>query len=927
MAPASRTTRKKNPASNATESRSEQASAKGDLGPYRSMRDFSVTPEPSGEKASAGGEKLRFVIQKHAASHLHYDLRLELDGVFKSWAVAKGPSLDPHQKRLAIHVEDHPLDYGDFEGIIPKGEYGGGTVMIWDRGFWAPVGDAGKGYKKGHLAFDLDGEKLHGRWHLIRTKAKPGEKKQQWLLFKSEDEFSKAAGEEDILLKAPDSAATGRRMDEIAEEKSAVWSSRGGLVTGELTVPEPEKTSSKRRSKTVSLSRPEKSVIERGGVVSPNKIKGAKRSDDLAFIPPCLALLADTPPAGDDWLHEIKFDGYRLICVIEDGEASLFTRSGLDWSHRFPSIALALQDFPASNAIVDGEAVVEDDNGVSSFSALQAALADGRPAKEASLYAFDLLHIEGYDLRGAALEDRKSALEALLKPIANQALSYSGHIVANGDAMKEHACRLGLEGVISKRRNAPYLSGRHGEWIKTKCTNRSEFVVGGYTPSTATRGAIGSLALGYYQGGDLIHVGRTGTGFTQKLARSLYRRLQGLREPKPPFANALTAEERRGLVFVKPELVAEVEFPGWTHDRHLRHAAFKGLREDKPAAEVHLEEAKSVSDKNKEAASDKDIEASPMKKGGKSGSIEFEGVTLTHPDRVLWEAQGLTKLGLAEYYAGIADYILPHLTGRPLALVRCPSGSEGECFFQKHAFNGLTDAVEVAQVPEKEGMDETLIIHDLRGLISLVQANVLEIHPWGAMLEDVERPDRLIFDLDPGQGVGWDGIVEGALEVKERLDEAGVESFVKLTGGKGVHVMAVLKPELGWDELKDFTHRIALAMEADSPAKYISTMTKKARSGKIFVDYLRNGRGATAVAAYSTRARPNAPVSAPIRWNELGPGMTPNRFNISNLPRRLSSLKSDPWEGFFSSPQTINKAALQANKKPSRARAVKPAKR
>jgi bifunctional non-homologous end joining protein LigD len=880
-------------------------SAKGDLSRYREMRDFSRTPEPSGVRKEPGPD-LRFVIQKHAARRLHYDLRLELDGVYKSWAVAKGPSLDPHIKRLAVHVEDHPIDYGDFEGIIPKGEYGGGSVMIWDRGSWRPEGDPAKGYAKGHLAFELDGEKLHGRWHLVRTKPRPGDKKEQWLLFKSDDEFAHPEAEEDILEAAPDSVATRRTMDEIAADQSAVWSSAGGLVRGDLSPagdasPTGERV---RRSKKPAPSR------ESNPAVNPASIKGAKKADFPGFVDPCLALLVEKPPEGDSWLHEIKFDGYRLMVAIEGDSIRLRTRNGLDWTARFPGIAEAFENFPAKSTLVDGEAVVEDENGVSRFSALQEALSERKTASAALFFAFDLLYLDGYNLREAALDDRKDILAKLLSSNSHPSLRYSEHVVGSGQAMYEHACRLGLEGIISKRRDSPYRSGRHGEWAKSKCINREEFVVGGYTPSTAIRNAIGSLALGAYDGGEFVYVGRTGTGFTQRSAQSLFKELQPSRIRTAPFAKALSSEERRGLVFVEPKLVAEVEFRGWTQDRRLRQAAFKGLREDKPASEVQLEMPRQdagVRPPNKKAGA--------SAKATKGGDIEFAGIRLTHPDRILWEGQGLTKLGLAEYYAEVADYILPFITGRPLALVRCPNGDSGDCFYQKHSFAGLTDAVEIAHVAEKDGKtEEAIVIHDLRGLINLAQANVLEIHPWGARIDDIDHPDMLIFDLDPGEGLGWSHVIEAARDVRRRLQDLGIESYVKTSGGKGLHVVSHLEPSADWDELKSFAHNIALAMERDEPSKYISTMAKKARGGKIFVDYLRNGRGATAVAAYSTRARPGAPVSTPVSWDELGPAVTPARFTVENIGRRLAALKSNPWEEFFSRPQNIEEAisALQS---------------
>jgi len=872
-------------------------STKGDLSRYREMRDFTTTPEPTGVRQEPGLD-LRFVIQKHAARRLHYDLRLELDGVYKSWAVAKGPSLDPHIKRLAVHVEDHPIDYGDFEGIIPKGEYGGGTVMIWDRGFWRAEGDPAKGYAKGHLAFELDGEKLHGRWHLVRTKPRPGDKKEQWLLFKSEDEFAHPNVQEDILETAPDSVATHRTIDEIAGEQSAVWSSAGGLVRGDLS---PTQDSSPNGSQKPARPRQERSKPRNDP--SPSSIKGAKKAAFPGFVEPCLALLTEKPPAGDGWLHEIKFDGYRLMASLDGKRIRLLTRSGLDWTERFPGIAESLEDFPVKSALVDGEAVIDDENGVSSFSALQEALSERKTASAAVFFTFDLLYLDGYNLREAALDDRKTVLAKLLSSNRHPSLRYSDHVVGSGQSMLEHACRLGLEGIVSKRRNAPYRSGRYGEWAKSKCTNREKFVVGGYAPSSATRNAIGSLALGTYDAGNFIHVGRAGTGFTQRSALSLYKELQPLRIPRSPFANALSSEERRGLVFVEPKLVAEVEFRGWTHDKRLRQAAFKGLREDKSASEVHLEMPR------QEAGVRPPHKAGASMRQTKGGDVEFAGIRLTHPDRMLWEGQGLTKLGLAEYYAEVADYILPFITGRPLALVRCPNGHSGDCFYQKHSFAGLTDAVEISRVEEKDGKaEEAIVIRDLRGLINLVQANVLEIHPWGARVEDVDHPDTLIFDLDPGDGLVWADVIQGAREVRRRLQDLGIESYVKTSGGKGLHVVSPLEPSLDWDELKKFAHSIALAMERDEPSKYLSTMAKKARGGKIFVDYLRNGRGATAVAAYSTRARPSAPISTPVRWDELGPELTPARFTVDNVGRRLAALKSDPWEGFFSRPQNIREA-------------------
>ncbi|ADP69910.1 DNA ligase D [Rhodomicrobium vannielii ATCC 17100] len=947
-------------------------SAKGDLTRYRQKRDFAKTPEPSGTKQLAKAPELRFVIQKHAARRLHYDLRLELDGVYKSWAVTKGPSLDPAEKRLAVHVEDHPLDYGDFEGIIPPGEYGGGTVMVWDRGTWEPEGDPAKGYAKGHLAFTAHGEKLKGRWHLIHIKPRPGEKDQQWLLFKSDDEFARAAGDGDILEDAPDSVATGRSIDEIARDGEAVWSGKAGLVKGELSPAEgaeewpalpkrkrrrtladatgaagairadrrasdedAAKTTSRRIARRVAKAPvaqdadpvaaappPAKSparvaVATTAPAGAAKAVAGAKKAPFPGFVAPCLAQLCERAPDGDNWLHEIKFDGYRVMALIENGRVRLMTRSGLDWTERFPAIAAAFAAFPAASAIVDGEAVVEDHTGVSSFSALQEALSTRKSKADIVFFAFDLLYFDGYDLRGASLESRKAALAPLVEAAAASALRYSDHVIGHGPAMVENACRLGLEGIVSKRLDAPYRSGRHGAWLKTKCTNRQEFVVGGYAPSTAMHGAIGSLALGAYDNGALLHVGRAGTGFTQATAKALFKQLQPLRRATSPFANALSSEEKRGLVHVEPQLVAEVEFRGWTGDRHLRHAAFKGLREDKPATEVLFEMPRQQTAPDA-AARERTTPARARATPGKGGTVDFEGIRLTHPDRILWEGQGLTKLGLADYYAEVADHILPFITGRPLALVRCPSGQGGDCFYQKRSFAGLTDAVEVVPIADKDGDTEALVIHDLRGLINLVQSNVLEIHPWGARIDDLERPDTLIFDLDPGDGVGFEAVMDGAREVRRRLGDLGIESWVKTTGGKGLHVVSPLVPDLGWEELKAFAQGIAQTMERDAPQRFVSTMAKKARDGKIYVDYLRNGRGSTAIAPYSTRAREGAPVATPLGWDELGPALTPQRFTVETMGRRLAALKSDPWAGYFENPQRIESLGGRAARQPRR---------
>jgi bifunctional non-homologous end joining protein LigD len=900
------------------------------LAEYNAKRDFSKTPEPKGKPAKGAG--FSFCIQKHDASRLHYDFRLELDGVLKSWAVAKGPSLVPGEKRLAVHTEDHPLDYGDFEGTIPKGEYGGGTVLLWDRGHWEPEGDPHQALKKGNLKFRLHGEKLSGAWHLVRMRQRPRERQEGWLLIKSDDEGARGPDEADILDEMPLSVKTGRSLEEIAgDAKSAVWrSNRLPVESGKpknATTPAPTKVENV-KAKPTRASRPTarkgrasepkpKRALTRAAPASvtksaPSRPTDGKKAAMPADIAPCLATLVEEVPKGEQWLHEIKWDGYRLVAFVKRGKAQLKTRNGHDWTHRFPTIAKALAGLSAEVAVVDGEAVVEDDKGLSNFSALQDALSDGRTADKAVFYAFDLLYQDGFDLRGLPLAARKARLAELVPPAAEGALRLSEHIEADGETMVRNACRLGLEGVISKARDRPYRSGRNGDWLKIKCTQRQEFVICGFTPSTALTRAVGSLVLGYYENGRLMHAGRTGTGFTATTARDVWKRLQPLRAKKAPFADSLNSLQKRDAVWVRPELVAEVEFRGWTADLHVRHAAFKGLREDKDAGEV-------VREATGPAAAKQPRVGSKAPTGfRRSGEAVVAGVPLTHPDRILWEEQGITKQGLAEFYEEIADWILPHVIHRPLALVRCPSGSQKGCFFQKHSWAGLSDFILRDTVRDDDGEEEVLLVENISGVVALVQAGVLEIHPWGATIGDVERPDRITMDLDPGEGVDWSGVIAGAREVRERLSALGLESFVKTTGGKGLHVLVPLTPKAGWEEVKAFTRNLSESMEADSPQRYISKATKKARSGLIYIDYLRNGRGATAIAAYSTRARPGAPVSVPLAWDELSPAIKPNHFAVDNLPARLERMRKDPWAAL-----SQTKQMLPAPKKPIRGHKVR----
>ena len=830
------------------------------LGTYRKKRDFAATPEPRGGRRRRSGHS--FVIQKHDARRLHYDFRLEMDGVLKSWAVAKGPSLAPGEKRLAVHVEDHPLEYGDFEGTIPKGEYGGGTVIVWDRGSWSPIGDARKGYAKGQLDFELSGEKLAGRWHLVRMRGKPRERRENWLLIKGDDEFARPADTGDILEERPESVKTGRVVAEVAGEAPG-WSSKTGRIR------RPAKPRADSAAASAAGDRPQP------GRVDPSVVAGAKKAALPGFVAPALATPAAAPPAGSRWLHEIKFDGYRLEARVEAGRVKLLTRGGLDWAKKFgKDVVDALRALPVGAAMVDGELVVETDKGASDFSALQADLSEGRRDRFV-FYAFDLLHLDGYDLTRVPLAERKALLARIVAE-GGDVVRLSEHFEESGALVLSHACRLSLEGVVSKLRDAPYRSGRVRSWIKSKCSERQEFVIGGFVPSTVSRKAIGSLLLGGYDEGKLRHVGRVGTGFTGRVAEDLFRKLNAIRVPSSPFDGRLTAEERRQARYVRPELVAEVEYRAWTADRHLRHAAFRGLRDDKPAHDVTLD----------------------LPKATRAAPEQRRTVKLTHPDRLYWPADGVTKEGLADYYAEVWRHIAPFIVGRPLALLRCPSGITGERFFQKHVWKGLNPNIVAVKDPGDAAEEALISIADLDGLMGLVQSAVLEIHPWGATVGDWERPDMIVMDLDPGEGVAWPAVIAAAEEVRQRLTDAGLAAFVKTSGGKGLHVVSPLRPKADWAEVKRFTKALADAMAGDGPDRYVSTITKSKRRGKILIDYLRNQRGATAVAAYSARARPGAAVSAPLAWDELGPGIGPAYFTVANMPTRLAALKADPWDGF-----------------------------
>ncbi|MGE0612420.1 MAG: DNA ligase D, partial [Hyphomicrobiales bacterium] len=734
------------------------------LAEYNRRRDFRRTPEPKGARGRKAGHS--FVVQKHAARRLHYDFRLELDGVLKSWAVTKGPSLDPSDKRLAVRTEDHPLDYGGFEGVIPKGEYGGGTVMLWDRGTWEPDGDPHEGLKQGKLAFTLHGERMKGGWALIRMRSRrKGDRgRDNWLLIKERDAEASDHGD-DLTGDARTSVASGRSMEQIARG-SDIWRS-GDPDGGGRGKARGKDARGRGAGKTARASR--------GRVRLP------------AFAPPQLATLVDSAPTGKGWLHEVKFDGYRAIASIGGGDAVIRTRNGLDWTDRFPAIAEALSKLEVDSALLDGEIAVADRKGRTDFDALQEAISNGGGGGM-GYYLFDLLELDGKPLRSRRLAERKKRLAALLKgqPKAGP-LFYSDHIEGRGETFFRQACDTELEGIICKRADAPYRSGRTKSWLKVKCGKGQEFVIIGWRPSARKGRPFSSLLLGLREGDALRYCGRVGSGFGDDDFDRVWPELKS-RERKTPPADDVPAEVKRTARFVTPELVAEIAFRGWTRAGYVRQGSFKGLRRDKPASAIVRETPAKPSGRTVTVSKDE------------TGAMEIEGVRVTHPDRVLWPSQGVTKRGLIDHYLSVADAMLPHLAGRPLSLVRCPAGRGGECFYQKHASPGFPDAFHSVTIREKSGTGEYLHIADRAGLVAAVQMGVLELHIWGARRDRLEKPDRLVFDLDPDEGLDFARVKAAASEMRRRLADLGLESFLLATGGKGLHVVAPLERRHGWEE-------------------------------------------------------------------------------------------------------------------------------
>ena len=857
------------------------------LAAYRAKRDFTKTLEPSGAGAVAAADYPRFVIQKHAASHLHFDLRLEVDGVFRSWAVTRGPSSDPADKRLAVEVEDHPLEYGDFEGTIPKGEYGGGTVMLWDRGFWSPEGGAkaADALRKGELKFTIAGEKMKGSWVLVRMKSdRNGGKRVNWLLIKHRDEYVKKVPEPTDRDK---SVASGRTMKQIAEgtgnkpkpfimanskiSSDAVWRS-------EEKTPKPKTTSKAKATKAESSPLPQ-------------------------FIDPQLCKLLERPPIGEDWVHEVKLDGYRMQLRVANGEAQMRTRKGLDWTEKFQAIADVAEALP--DCIIDGEVVALNQGGASDFSALQAALTEKR-SRDLIYYVFDLLFEGGEDLRSLPLSERKARLKNLIarSKKTHKLIRYVDHLIAPGDAVLQSACKMELEGIVSKRVDARYNSGRGDSWTKSKCRAGHEVVIGGWSGS-ANR--LRSLLVGVYRNGHLVHTGRVGTGFNSRNTGPLLKKLNALKSSSSPFGGEGAPRKESGVTWVEPKLVAEIEFAGFTGGGMVRQASFKGMREDKPAAEVRAEKPASP-----DTAKLAKPTPSSKSKAHPGDPTSVMGVTISKPFKELWPAteqeKAVTKLDLANYLEAVAPWMIEHLKGRPCSIIRAPDGVGGETFFQRHAMPGITNLVNLVTV---SGDRKPYVQIDRpEGLVAMGQIGGVEFHPWNNEPGHPDIPGRLVFDLDPAPDVPFDVVVQAALEIKERLEALGLNTFCKTTGGKGLHVVTPLlasgKYKSNWDQAKQFAQAVCASMADDSPDKYLIKMTKKLRTGRIFLDYLRNDRMSTAVAPLSPRGRPGAPVSMPISWSKVKKGLDPQRYTVRTVPAILR--KENPWEGYCDAEVSVEQA-------------------
>lgn len=856
----------------------EPAAARADpLARYSARRDFGLTPEPRGTAARPLPVP-GFVIQKHWAKRLHYDFRLELDGVLLSWAVPKGPSLDPAEKRLAMHVEDHPVDYGRFEGTIPPGQYGAGTVIVWDAGWWQPVGDARAGLAAGKLVFDLHGQKLAGRWELVRIR-KPGDKQDPWLLFKKRDAWARPLAEYDVTAALHDSVVA-QPPGPVPRPESPAPADPAAATPAAATDP---------ASATDFAAPP-----------------GAKKARLPARLSPQLATLAKAPPSAGDWVCEIKFDGYRLLARIEHGDVRLFTRNGHDWSGRLPPLVDELRALGLDSAWLDGEAVVLNDEGVPDFNALQNAFDAKRPAAVV-FYVFDAPYFGGYDLRALPLVARRALLKRVIGGHESAHLRYSADFPGDPASVLHSACAMKLEGVIAKRADAPYVSTRSETWLKLKCLRQQEFVIVGFTDRSDGSAQVGSLLLGYHDAeGRLRSAGSVGTGWSASTAAGLHRRLTALVSDEPAVDHAALKPGRwsRRVAgaehWVKPRLVAEVGFAGWTPDGQVRHASFKSLREDKPPRTIVRED---------------DTAVTPPPARTKAGA-RVAAVTVSNPGRVIDASTGLTKIDLVRYYESVAERMLPHLKARPVSLLRGPTGVGGELFFQKHDGTLGIPALRALDPALWPGHAGLLEVPSAEALVNAAQMNVIEFHTWNSTTRAIDRPDRMVFDLDPGEGLDWEQVKQAAELVRALLDELGLASWLKTSGGAGLHVVVPLAPQFDHEVVKGFSQAVVRHLARTIPSRFVAKSGPANRRGRLFVDYLRNGRGQTTAAAYSARARPGLGVSMPVAWDELPQLKSGAQWTIRNARDRLSFLMADPWAGYRQARQRLTAAMKRLGFRP-----------
>ncbi|MBY4948402.1 DNA ligase D [Cupriavidus respiraculi] len=907
------------------------------LARYRGMRDFGTTSEPSGaagepaRKSATRAKKtpaLSFVIQKHAARRLHYDFRLELDGTLKSWAIPKGPSLDPADKRMGVHVEDHPLEYASFEGVIPEKQYGAGTVIVWDRGTWVPVGDPHEGYRSGKLKFELQGEKLHGGWTLVKMKNRADARQEPWLLIKERDDWARPAAEFDITQALPDSVLSGvmpaagaTKAKKTAAGAAGAKASRVAAAVEELEqdedVDEGERDDAPRPAKRGARGKRDDAALPEGARPGPLP---------LTLAPQLATLVSEAPAHPDQWVYEVKFDGYRILARVDGGKVTLFTRNGHDWTAKLKSLAQQVAALGLPSGWLDGEIVVVGEDGNTDFQALQNAF-DSARTDSIQYFVFDLPFYAGHDLRKVPLVERRALLRRLFQSdAAPHRVRFSESFEVGAGEILTAACRLRLEGVIGKRLDAPYVSRRSDSWIKLKCSERQEFVIGGFTEPQGSRTGIGALLLGIHdEQGRLVYAGKVGTGFDTDTLQDIRRKLDAVRAEAAPFHHVPTGV--KGL-WVRPKLVAEVSFGAWTKDGLIRHSVFHGLRTDKSAGAIGREKAVPPPDSDSGGSPPRGARAAAKagpaagkagrpaaggttgaaaaRSGGKGGAGTIGGIKVSHADRVIDPSTGLTKGDLVRYYEAVGPVMLPHLAGRPVALVRGPTGVGGELFFQKHGdtlrmpgIRQLDPSLWPEHPPLLEVATET-------GLVAAAQLNVIEFHTWNADKRSIEKPDRIVFDLDPGEGVPWQHVTEAAALTRAMLEELGLVPFLKTSGGKGLHVVVPLQRKLEWDEVKAFSQDVVVHMARTIPQRFVAKSGPRNRVGKIFIDYLRNGRGATTAAAFSARARPGLGVSMPIHWEELKSLRSGAQWTIADAIARVNEMADDdPWAGYASTRQTL----------------------